>query len=382
MFRRGLALCMALGLFTAVHAQSVSITMNPPGGTFAAGQQVDVDVFLTLTGAGGSKSLRMVQLDVSASHADLLATDVFPIVAGTINFWDFTTIAGCPGTCSTNHNVEPIPTGLRTNIGSITYLGLTTNAAEQLTLVENVAFRIGRVRLTMPNAPGSYPYSFIGTGPAPDAGAMVVYGFGVLAGDDEVRLTTGAGITGGTATFTVGGGCVDPAELASSFPPINGTLQRPSRNYIRMTLDAIPANPVVAGDFEIVEMLAGGGFGPDVSAGFTVTQDGANVILQEGLTAATMNGKWYRVRSTDQNCISVNLCYLTRYGDASNDKFTNFADLVNINSSIPTLPANISDGNRRRDINGDNFINFADMVAANGFIPSLSVAVPAGHTCP
>lgn len=382
MFLRGIALCLAFGLVSTVNAQSINITMNPPGGNFNPGEVVNVDVFLTLSGATGTKLLRHVQLDVTNSHADLLATDVFPMLNGaSFGFWDFDSLANCPGLCSDGHNVEAIPTGARTNIGSITYLGLTADASKQLGLVNGVAFKIGRVTLTMPNTPGDYNYSFVGTGAAPDAGARVVYGFGVLAGDDQVSLSRGAGITGGTATFTVGG-MMPPVTVASSFPASGSSLWRATKNRVRITFSGIPAQNVAAGDFEIVEMLAGGGFGANVAGTFGVTQTGADVVLQDAASGLT-NKKWYRVRSTSQNQkISANLCYFVQAGDADGNRIVNATDLGTVNASIPTLPAGINDGNRRRDIDGNNIINATDLGVTNAFVPGLPAAVPTGHTCP
>ncbi len=380
MFRRGLALCMAFGLFSTVNAQTVNVNLvkTPDQATYTAGDVVTVDVFLSQD-SGSSQLIRMVQLDLTDSDADVLSGATYPALGGSsTKFWDFTSLAGCPVLCGVNQNIERFPTGLRTNIGSITYLGLSANPAEQILLPDSTDVRIGQVKVTVPATGGTL--NVVGSGAAPDAGAMVIWGFGVDTGDDEFRATVGDGnITGGSTTFPVGGA----VNVVSSFPPNAKTLWRDTKNRIRITFDGVPSQAVALGDIEIVEMLPGAGnFGSDVSGTFTVTPSGADVVLQDTQSGLT-NKKWYRIRSTGANpSIDVNLCMLVQAGDVTGDKFTNFTDLSAANGDIPTLPSNIDDSNRRSDVNGDNFVNFTDLSVANSFIPSFIVAVPAGHTCP
>ena len=191
-------------------------------------------------------------------------------------------------------------------------------------------------------------------------------------------LGPGFNIAGRTDSISA----VPACTVVSTFPPNGKTLPRIRRNLIRVTLDAASDVPVGPGDIEIVEMLEGGGFGPDLSESFTVEDSDGVITIQD--TGATLENKtWYRVRSTGLNaCLDLDLCLLVLMGDVNGDRFVNWGgDMIRIYAAIPTLSVE-TDDEVRRDITGDGLINFADMGAQNYFVPAMWPPIPSGHTCP
>ncbi|NLE57867.1 MAG: hypothetical protein GX616_05865 [Planctomycetes bacterium] len=172
------------------------------------------------------------------------------------------------------------------------------------------------------------------------------------------------------------------SSLESSKPAGGRSLWRNQRNIIRLTFDWDIDSPP-AGAVMIQEMLAGGTYGDDLSAGFTfaVENDGQGHprILKIRENASTLqHRKWYAVRNTGAwtAVAPFTVQYVVQVGDANNDGRVLNTDFGWVNAAIPTFSTADDD---RRDINGDGKILNTDFGVLNAHIPSFPVAKPAGH---
>jgi len=170
--------------------------------------------------------------------------------------------------------------------------------------------------------------------------------------------------------------------LQLSVPATGQSLWRNQKNIIRLTFDADIVAPDV-GAVMIQEMLAGGTYGDDLSAGFafTVENDGQGQprvlkIRETGTSLA--HRKWYAVRNTGAwtGVAPFTVQYVVQVGDASNDGRVLNTDFGWVNAAIPTFSTADDD---RRDMNGDGRILNTDFGVLNSKIPSFPVAKPSGH---
>jgi len=207
-------------------------------------------------------------------------------------------------------------------------------------------------------------------------------------GTEEFWATLAVG-TINVSNLTITLAPVNEPALTAREPLSGKTLPQTKKNRIRLTFGPgnLPGNPG-AGEVTIREMLAGGGFGADLSSNFQITA-ATNVLtlLDNSANGVLGNKKWYLIESAGTYAGVQNFCaaYATQFGDAdaAGAGLVSFADLGNINTSIGQP---VNDTNRRRDIDGSGIITFADMGAANSFIATggIAVARPNGHTntCP
>jgi hypothetical protein len=175
----------------------------------------------------------------------------------------------------------------------------------------------------------------------------------------------------------------EPIAAAPGVPP-GGSLWRSAANFVLLTFDADIAAPG-AGDVEVVEMLAGGGYGADLSANFTFTvmNDGGGdprILRIDEVGSILVHHGWYAFRNTGSwsGVAPFETQYPVAVGDANNDRRVLFNDLGVINGSVPCLvPGTCVD---RHDINGDGRVLFNDLGVANGSVPLvLPDPKPAGH---
>ncbi|NLE58185.1 MAG: DUF1565 domain-containing protein, partial [Planctomycetes bacterium] len=173
-----------------------------------------------------------------------------------------------------------------------------------------------------------------------------------------------------------------PVTLQSSNPAAGRSLWRNRRNIIRLTFDADTTAPD-AGAVMIQEMIAGGTYGEDLSAGFTFTVEndgqGQPRVLKIRETASSLqHRKWYAVRNTGgwTGVAPFTVQYVVQVGDANNDGRVLNTDFGWVNAAIPTFSTADDD---RRDINGDGRILNTDFGVLNSKIPSFHVAKPDGH---
>jgi len=190
-----------------------------------------------------------------------------------------------------------------------------------------------------------------------------------------------------------GSGAVDLIEVfslnpaggffVSSNPPPEETLPRSKRNTMRLTFASNIAAPA-AGEILIQPMLSGGGFGTDLSAGFTFTVEN-NAQSQPRILKIVdvdppnlIHRQWYSIRGiggwTGGGIFEVQ--YPVQIGDANGDNAVLNLDAGSINGAIPNLNAGDQD---RRDIDGDGTILNGDVSLMNPRIPSFPVAKPNGH---
>jgi len=269
---------------------------------------------------------------------------------------------------------------------------------------------------TADNAP--FPIGAVLTGvakPAPGCGQAVIatgsFTIGAAEGDFQLQAfdvfanVIKAGETGvpfwateaaGVGTVTnlnvhvVAGGVV--VNLASSVPaftavgvtavPAGGTLWRSANNTLRLTFSGpVPAAPT-AGQIEVVQLLAGGAFGADVSAnGFTFALESGNTVLKIVDTGASdfPHRSWWAIRNTGgwAGVASFEAQFPVQVGDATGDNRTLQADILEINTGISCL-SGCGDQNRK-DVTGDGRVLQSDILETNTRISSLPVAKPTGH---
>lgn len=270
---------------------------------------------------------------------------------------------------------------------------------------------------TAENAP--FPVGAVITGvakPNPGCGQAVIatgsFSIGAAEGDFQLQAfdvfanVIKSGETGipfwateaaGVGTVTnlnvhVAGGVVPPS-LASSVPafttpggagtvPAGGTLWRSANNTIRFTFSgALPAAPT-AGQIEVVELLAGGAFGANLSAnGFTFALESGNTVLKvvDGGATDLVHRRWYAVRNTGgwAGVANFEAQFPVQEGDSTGDNRVLQADVGFIASNVACVTG-CGDQNRS-DINGDGRVLQADAGLAASRVSSLPVPRPTGH---
>jgi len=174
----------------------------------------------------------------------------------------------------------------------------------------------------------------------------------------------------------------DGVVMTQSVPASGQSLWRNQKNITRLTFDWDLSTPP-AGAVMIQEMIAGGTYGEDLSAGFTFTIEnngqGQPRVLKVRETGTTLqHRKWYAVRNTGAwtGVAPFTVQYVVQVGDANNDGRVLNTDFGVINAVIPIFSAADDD---RRDINGDGRVLNTDFGVTNSKIPSFTVAKPEGH---
>ena len=113
MLRRGLALCLLLGMASVVQAGAVVTLVPAASGPYAQNEEVFIDVFLTQEAGGEDRYLRYAQLDFNAS--DMRPQVFMPIAHDRtgppdIRFWNFLGTPDCPAVdnsnCGREHYIE------------------------------------------------------------------------------------------------------------------------------------------------------------------------------------------------------------------------------------------------------------------------------------
>ena len=192
----------------------------------------------------------------------------------------------------------------------------------------------------------------------------------------KVVATNDAGtVSGPVWSFTT-----RKAAKVSSAPADQGTLWRTARNIVRLTFDGnLPAAPA-AGQIVIQELLAGGGFGPDLAAGFTFTIDTDPKVLKIRETATSLtHRKWYAIRNTGgwTGVANFEVQYVVLMGDVDNNGFVQNLDAGAIYPNVSPLP---KPDDYRYDVDGNGFCQNLD---AGAVFPRVSPlpkpAKPSGH---
>lgn len=354
MINRGLTLGLILGVASAASAQ-ISVELRPQAGgggsefnlcgQVGANQEVTYDVFVVQNG-GSDILLRMVKLDFSGG--DVAPTGI-----------SFNDAAGD----ATHHYVYSSG-----NTHAIVHAGplppnplpgpndLGPNAATQFNLAGTGDVKVAEITVMTPGSAGSYNLM---------ADTSVHWGFGLSDGP----ISSESGAT--SASLSVG-----DQNLASATPGFGDTLPRTANNVAVLDFDTNITAPA-AGEIEIVELMAGGATGSDLSGDVTMEVVGGTSLRITGLDLADKT--WYEIRNTGNwsDVGPFRVQYEVAYGDANGDGRVLQTDLSAINSDIPNFNA----GDSRLDINGDNRVLQTDLSAANAGIPNFGTNIPAGHDC-
>ncbi len=390
MLKRGFACCVLLALASTAYG-GVEIQLVPNPGPPPNGGEVLVDVFLVQTPVGEDLSLRMVQLDFTQT------VDLSSWGAPLGGFWDFSSTQNCidtPAACGAGYTIDedrspalpPAADVFWIAFGSEAELGENTD--NQLILPgDGTPVRVGQMRAFVPTADGHYVLDVM-NGPSQDMDmrAQVHWGFGTNIGPSFEALNVwrpGAGVTGGTYDFCVGTGgsgaaCVVNLVLPTA-PPCDNVLPRFTGNVLRLTFSG-PISAPAAGDVEIRELQAAGGFGSDLSSQFNFAVEGTDVLRIEENGDVLADGAWYGITNTSGGWAGVadfQVDYVVVVGDVSNDGFNDFSDL----SAIFANQTGAAADDDPYDVNADGFVDFSDLSAAFGFNGSFDPGKPGSHGC-
>ena len=223
--------------------------------------------------------------------------------------------------------------------------------------------------LTAPMAAGSYTLSI-----PPDSVFANVISEGETG--NPFWATEAAGV--GTITnlnIDVAGGLV---ALDSSDPACDVSLTRTQNNCMRLTFDGAIPDPVLAGEVEVRELLAAGGFGADLSASFTFTVEGGNVLKVAENGDILSNETWYGVLNTGgwSGVAPFEVDYRVIYGDVDNNGTTTGLDASDIwGNRGPASDCSLY------DIDGNGDITGLDASDAWGYRNSADPGKPDGHAC-
>ncbi len=409
MLKRGLAFCTTLVMASVVQAGATITLVPQTSGPYAAGDGILVDVMLANDGGDTDHSLRFIQLDFSNSSPAMLdCTD--PLTgclspsavhnpgcpsgvanSGVVRFWSFdgTPLCdGAPGSCGCGHFLEDDIGGTRPNVLSSTYyftdpinLGENTNA-QRVLLGDGTPLKIGTMFVNLPPADGTYTLDVMGTATNPDlGGADVRWGFGTnVNGEALTTWRNGSGLSGGALEICVGAvcGCAPTASLVSADPLDQKSLWRSAKNIIRLQMSGAIADPTAPGEVKIQELLDGGLFGADLSAGFSMTVEPGNILKIRDNAANLAHRTWYAVRvenDCDWDGVSAfEVQYVVQVGDADGNRFVTPVDVGQVNAS----PVGAVADNSRFDIDGNGFRTAGDVGTANAGQGALPPK-PAGH---
>ncbi len=376
MFRRGLASCLVLAFASVTLGggpPTATITLVPSDpGPYEGGESFTVEIRVSQD-TGVLKLLRMMQIDLSDSHAGLVTGVSWLETAGHYLDTDLGAASFGMATASktyyfTNEN----------NLGP--------NADAQTDLPANgSAAPVGTLNVTLPSAPGTYRLDVMNSDNTdPNIGALVIFGHGIdEVGDPVTILRPGSGLLGGLINLVVPGG---DADLVSSSPMCGQSLWRTRGNFILLTFDG-PVSLPAAGQIQVRELLANGMYGTmDLASNFTMALEagGTRLRMQEatGVDSSLVNRRWYGI--TENGWSGVNgfkVDVLVQKGDVNIENRVSSADASAINNVLcPQLGCG---DDRREDVNGDRRISSADRSIVNGFLTGGAVIPqkPGGHTC-
>ncbi len=280
--------------------------------------------------------------------------------------------------------------------------GITNPAGFTGTLIGDDLVQVGGAQNTIKNtvANAAFPIGTVLTGIAQPAGcgtailatgsvtAPVVPGlytlelselFANVITDGEIGdvfwATEAAGVGSiGNLAITVIDICPPDNGLVASTPADQQSLWRTAKNIIRIDFGGSVA-AVVAGDYEIRELLDAGAYGPDLAASFDMGLEGSTLRIQD-LAGTLAHRTWYAVINANP-CDGIGdfeLQFVVQVGDADGNRFVTPVDVGQINAS----PLGAVADDSRFDIDGNGFRTAADVGLANAGQGGLP-AKPAGH---
>lgn len=262
-----------------------------------------------------------------------------------------------------------------------------------------IILQVGQVEPGSPVIPGEFVFlSFMGGGQGADVDTLDQAGnVGTIIYLDLDNLHDVLGISVIEALFVIDGsgtGELDVVEafslnsaggfFASANPASGESLPRSNRNTARLTFSSDITAPAAPGQILVQQMLSGGAFGADQSAGFTFTVEN-NAQTQPRILKVVdvdppnlIHRQWYAIRSTGgwSGGGVFEVQYVVQIGDADGNLAVFNLDASTINGGVPNVTAGDQD---RRDIDGNGTILNADVSLMNPRIPSFPVAKPNGH---
>jgi hypothetical protein len=192
-----------------------------------------------------------------------------------------------------------------------------------------------------------------------------------------VEATNQTGATPENLAMTVQ--TVVVALIPPTAPPCDNVLPRFTNNVLRLTFGGAISQPA-AGEVEIRELQAAGGFGSDLSSQFNFAVEGTDVLRIEENGDVLADGAWYGITNSGGGWAGVadfQVDYVVVVGDVSNDGFNDFSDL----SAIFANQTGAAADDDPYDINADGFVDFSDLSAAFGFNGSFDPGKPSDHGC-
>ncbi len=377
MWKRGIAVSLVLGLASVAQGGAVvelkpSCSSNPynPLGYYDAAEVVTVEVFVGQTG-GTDHLIRLVRLNMDETDGNLAIGPVDWVTDDASHYEDGDLAGGPDGVATAYYYEED------TNLGP--------NPVAQLTLPGDGEVKVAEFSVTMPVTEGDYMLDVV------VAASAVAFGFDCdptstvcdrFAMDGDVPVTIwygGVDLTGGELMLHM----IDQA-LTSATPVDQKSLSRVQMNIAKLTFDTDlgAMGPVaLAGQIEIVELLAGGVLGGDLSASFTfeIADDGGGNprLLKVKDTGANMSEAWYAIRNVGWAVVpAFEVQYRVLPGDIDGNGFVLSNDVAAVNAAFGPCPT----GDCPEDLDGNNFVLSNDVAAANANFGPGPVK-PSGHDC-
>jgi hypothetical protein len=320
----------------------------------------------------------MVQLDTSASTSGLAFSA--PGTSGTIvEMWDYDSATECPegpGVCGDAHVIDAGFPVVSSAYGDATHLG--PDETVQMRLFDGVQTKVGEFVVECGTASGTVTVDVLNAlDMGADAGARLFFGFG--ANIDGTPITTWTAANADIAGNSIELECVGGPEvtLESSDPLCDVSLTRAADNCFRLTFDG-PITAPAAGEILIQELLDGGAVGADLSASFTYTVEGGNVLKIAENGDVFSNGTWYGVFSgTWGGVAAFEVDYRVVYGDVDSDGTTGGLDANDIWGARGAAQGECD----KYDIDADGNIGGLDANDAWGNRGSTAGPKPTGHGC-
>ena len=369
MIKRGLALSLVLGLASIAQAGAV-VDLVPPCDPCAGGATVTVDILLNQD-TGSDVYVRLAELHMDDTDPALVLSN-FQWAFGAVGHYKDEDLAGGPAGVACAYYYEVVG-------------DLGPNPGAQLLLpADGSQVLIGAVDVTLPLADGAYTLDVMNADESdPDLNAVVAFGFDL--GDDPVtswRAFDG-NLTGGQVAINVGSAAISyvSSAPAGALPgeALASTLPRLTDNIVKLTFSGnVPAVPA-AGEIEINELLAAGGFGADLSASFSFAIDGGDptVLVIQDTSNTLQNETWYAIRNLGAwaGVSNFEVQYALVYGDSDDNARTDALDVNNIwlNRGDPAPP------DSRQDVDANGRVDALDVNSAWLNRNSAAPAKPAGH---
>ncbi len=193
MLARSTSLLVLLAAASVVHGGAVVNLVPDPLGPYDGGEIVKVGVNLVQEPGGADRFLRFAQLDFERSSEQLGFVGDFVFRPPTI-----CTFISCDWTTYAMFQGYPRPAA-----ASVT--GILDSESMWRLRADGMPTAIGSFEIRLPAVPGQYLLDAISPldPDNDDLGALLIFGYGNLPGDDVTEWRPGSGLSGGRLVFTV-----------------------------------------------------------------------------------------------------------------------------------------------------------------------------------